>query len=235
MSESKKDEAIRKIKKLMALADPNRGGTSSEVEAALNMIEKLVNENNLIMSEIVLEGDEIEIVRSESVLDSSKIAVWERLLQQAVAALCDCKSVVRGYQQKRSMKVTGLSFIGHVKDVAVAVDLFKIFRTTLQKSSVNFKLAADRRSYCQGYAIALHRRISEMKKQSSSTETGIVFVGKKQSAISKFCEKEALKEAEHAPPMRPTTGAFMAGFSKGMKDDIGIDKRLKEKERLALS
>ena len=221
-----KHDAIRKIKKLMKVADPKGGASAGEIENALGMIDKLMRENNIRQAHVMTDDDKIHVGESEGVRVSN-VRVWQRFLISAISKLCECQAAMAGRSGERWRSFT---FIGTPDDVAMARELFTEFLRTIESNARScYRDPVDQRSYCDGYAHSLLKRATEIVAQRSAG-TALIFVGRKSIAIKNHCAERGVGKAASASMSTKQTKAFLHGRSDGSRADLSTQKTAKKLE-----
>lgn len=217
-----KETAINKIIKLLALADPSRGGMAEEVDTAMQMANKLMKEHNLVMADVTKNEDTFNIFEFR-VKAPKNLWAWEQRLSIVFEYLCDVKTFV--YRRQNTKTIV---FVGLETDVNLASTMYNIFRKQIHSNGRKFGNHKDYRSYGEGYVYALVSRAREMKaNRYQKTETqALVFVGKKESAIQTFYNSLGLKKAKTTQVK--VTDAFFKGKMDGNAVDLGLGKNLVE-------
>ncbi len=218
-------DAIRKIKKLMRVSAPGRGATSSEVEIALEMIDRLMREHNLHSAQVSAAEDDVSVSRGEE-FRISKGMVWHQVVASAVSKICESKTIV---SYSKAEKSRTFIFVGVKEDIEISMELFQEFLLCIERNSFAlFRNAVNRRSYCDGYAYALTTRADELiESRHKTSETALIFIGKKALAIKKHLREEGVGKARNS--WRPNiSAAFLAGESDGR--ECQFDKKKKTKK-----
>ena len=214
------NDAIRKIKKLMRVSDPKRGATSSEIEIALAMIDRLMREHNLHSAQVSAAEDEVTVSRGDE-FRVSKGMIWHQVVSSAIGKVCDCLAIVSYSRYEKSRKFT---FLGVREDIEIAMELFQEFLLCIELNSYSlFNDSTDRRSYCTGYAYALTSRADAMiAARKSTSETSLIFIGKKALAIKKHLKDEGVEKSSPK-----NIGKLSMAFHKGEKDgrECSLDKK----------
>lgn len=222
-----KTEAIRKIKKLMRMADPKSGASAGEIQNALGMIDRMMMDNNLHQSQIMVDDEEVKVTESaEARLSTNRN--WHKFLTVAIQRICEVQATIRGLHGGQWRAYT---FIGTEDDVELAHEMFSEFVAVIQSNARRFYVGVvDQRSYCDGYASTLVHRaeeIVEARKKWTGT-TAMIFVGKKSIAIKK--RTESIPKAKPASISDKQTAAYYHGKKDGQSADLNKKKSAKKLE-----
>lgn len=223
-----KTDVLRKIKKLMKVADPKNGASSGEIENALAMLDKLMRENNIRAAEVSTNDEEIQIDETEGVRVNNA-RTWQRFLISAISKLCECQAAMKG---RRGERWRSFSFIGTPQDIEIARELFVDFMHQIEYNArISFRDPVDQRSYCDGYAHALlYRATLIVKAREANPGTAMIFVGRKALAIKKSLDDKGVEKARGASMSAHQTKAFLAGQRDGQQADLSTEKKPKKLE-----
>lgn len=221
-----KADVLRKIKKLMKVADPKNGASSGEIENALSMLDKLMVEHNIRAAEVSSKDEEIKVGETEGVRVGNS-RVWQRFLVSAISRLCECQAVMRG---RRGERWRSFIFVGTPHDTEIARELFIDFLYVIEYNArVNFRNPVDQRSYCDGYAHEILRRAQKIVEQRNAG-TAMIFVGRKALAIKKKLSDEGVEKAPAAEMNSRQTNAFIKGTQDGHNAELNTDKKTRKLE-----
>ena len=217
-------DIINKIKKLLTLADPSRGGMSGEVETAMAMANNLMLKHNIAMSEVSKSEPEIKIVDQGAKIQHNPWK-WETLLGFVFEYLCDVKMYCR-----KNHTNTTVCFIGTPSDTAIAIEMYYIFRKQINANRKSqFSTTADQNAYARGYVSAIIMKAKELKAARTNQENksqALVFVGKKQSLITQYGASLGLITSK--PKAQKLNGlAYAIGHMAGQAADLGFQRTLK--------
>jgi hypothetical protein len=205
------EQILSKIKKLLALADPTRGGAANEVEVAMAMASRLMAEHDVQAADLVLATDEVK-VGPQQLHVAKRTYKWEKTLMTVMEHLCD----VKAYYSQSVWRGLTITFLGTTTDTQVAVELYQVFRAQVHAGSLQFSLPEDRRGYGLGYVTALSRRARQLKASRQATvvtSTALVYVGKKEAAVMKAFTALGLKTGRST---RSHIG--LRGYDQGQAD-----------------
>lgn len=222
-----RSKIIEKIKAILSKADPTRNDSEAEVQAALNMAQKMALKHGLDLDVISAEGKLDEEAEDRPFKQETKSApTWVALIVNVVCnnhrVKCYRRSYGRGYSELR--------LVGLPRDLDVAE---VICRYAVGTCAVLFKkwLESERRhrDISRSQALALRndyvdgfvRGISQSYAKNVS-ETGLVPV-----APTKTIEKyESLHLVKGRPDSRTRSGD-MGAYMQGREDGINMNARKK--------
>lgn len=220
-----KEDVLGKIVKLLALADPSRGGTASEVETAMRLANKLMADYNITMGEVTKNDAKVE-VQEVGIKAPKTLWKWEKRLAWVFVELCEIQFFMRRSWSSGDILV----FVGTPQDVAIATSMYDIFRKQIHSNGRKYPNHADHRSYGEGYVSALHQRAKELhtaRAGDPNAGQALIFVGKKTTAIREHLSKYRLHTQTHRKHAN-VTGAYYDGVRDGNEADIGTKRRLGE-------
>lgn len=182
-----KEEVLRKVKKLLALGDPEKNSNEFQVEEALRKARELLDRYQLDMSEV-------EFVQSEIIQDEIEyggrngqgtkgVPPWYQVLTRAVGEYCDC-----GFYRTSGGRV---KFYGYKDDVEMAKAMLSYLQDVVDskggfrdRALVEYKSkgGSDTRAFVNSYLVALATRIlarlREMRKAREVVCHALVLVKK---------------------------------------------------------
>lgn len=154
------DGIKRKIKKLLTLAE-NEGATEGEAHNSMALLNKLLRENNLSMSDIDFSEEKVahSFEESESIAnEKKKFYAWEKCISAAVALLTETVSVTN--MSHRHQKIY---FIGHREDVFAASAMYS-YLVKVARSTCYERYGKKVASYLNGFSHGLCAKAKEIKK-----------------------------------------------------------------------
>ena len=113
------DEVIRKVRKLLNLADPARGGTEHERDTAMKMAQKLMFEHDLELYEIGEDDSHATHVTHTEVFVDGKTMQWKGMLLHYIGAPFNCKLVYSKTHEKWQTKWTLIGTPDNIKAVQI--------------------------------------------------------------------------------------------------------------------
>ncbi len=216
-----KDDILKKITKLLAAADINRGGTAEEVDTAMRLANKLMAEHNITMAEATKTEAKVTVTIGP-VKAPRHLWTWEKRLAHVFNELCDVR-----YYLRKTGTTEVIVFVGMAEDIAVAASMYDIFRKQIHINGRKYGNHADHRSYGEGYVSACYQRAVELKaKRHPATESqALIFVGKKKTAVDAYFDNLDLTTRQQRT-RASLTGAYYDGVRDGNAADLGTKKRL---------
>lgn len=137
MSERTREEIMKKVRALLNMADPERGGSQQEIETAAKHAKRLMDEYNIEMLEVMNEvGDNPNLfVSKEATYAVAKMKAWHWSLARAIGRIVGTRHYSMGswgHSERRkrdakkapNMRITYMCFFGMKANVEVACDLF---------------------------------------------------------------------------------------------------------------
>lgn len=227
-----KEKVLNRIRKLMALADPERGGTSGEVENATKMVSELMAKHNLVMSQVDAHNKEPEInVEEQTAFTFRKWSRWEIELCAAMRYLCDVEPILSKEIALRNGKpgrVLKIKFVGERHDVAIAVEMYNILYDKINSGVKRYRVCADRLSYARGFVYEILSRVKK-QKENRDAGTALIFVGRKALATKNFMDTKYnnLRTSYNKRTNGQKTDSYYAGRQDGQRQDLGTTRRLK--------
>jgi len=196
-----RDSILTKLEALMKRTREN-GASEAEVESAMAVARKLMDEHNVAMEEVLgrqVAGGQATIeVTEEEVRSTTTVRIFERYLMDVVCGICDVKWFQRVDRQKfgKTTKLTHYFFYGMKQDVFAAKLLFLELLITVRVMAVakigsgGGKLQMRRNTYCDGFCAGLSCKASQLKEQSrrDTPTTGTSLVLRKDVAIQRYAE-----------------------------------------------
>lgn len=218
-----KPDVIRKIRKLMRVAEPDRGATEQEVETAMRMVDDLMRKHNLSMSECAHENEAVVVVESEET--ALKIAkTWHRLIASAVGDLCEV-TVIR--TRRPGQRWHAFRFIGTAHDVALAKEILEMLLFEIWLAGKQYPNERDKRSFSEGFAAAVVSRVAKILDERIGASGALVFVGRKKAAITVHLNDKKINEEGKAARLNDhQTKAFLDGLDAGGKADLKPKRKL---------
>lgn len=126
-----KESIIKKIQKLLALGNADKNSSKEEAAVALKMAQDYMDKHNLSMSEVEIKNSGFENMTTCVTGERRRLQVWEKLLAQVVAIVCDTEEFVQGHSGRQTVM-----FVGMKKDVEFSVSLFGVFRKQMKLDAI---------------------------------------------------------------------------------------------------
>lgn len=227
---------IERCKKLRAMT-MERGASEQEALAAMVMLERLVAEYNIGVSELELRADAQHCITDGLVSLRSDQSDWRRLaisierLYGTIAWLEEENSDLLGLGF--NIKQIVLKFYGYPADVAGSIATLAICSTAIDTELAAAKIRGKRKqdSFELGMTDRLRERIKEMRlrRQGAALQPGALVVLKEKIVKEQFMEMgiELKRSREDRPA--PDAGAYAAGRVAGSR--VGIDQSVTAQAR----
>lgn len=220
------NDVIRKIRKLLRMADQSRGASAGEVDNALRLVDKLMRENNLSMSEVGAQAEtekiDVEVGEARTIKAGRN---WHRILAVAIADLCECVCL----RDKRSgERWMAFKFVGTKHDVQLAREIFDTFLFEIELAARRYPGGPDRRSYCEGFAITIAKRVADIENERLAETGALVFVGKKKQAVDQHLKEGGYKEDDGLRMREQKATSFYHGVLDAMRAELKPKKKLEE-------
>lgn len=226
---------MRRIEKLLAMANDGRGD-ANEAATAAAMAEKLMRKFNIEHADLLMKkvraGDAQFGTRSCSANmkrdDPRRPPLqnnppWAQWLAYEVAKLNDCE-----LRQARGPKGAMLTFLGFDSDVQVAAWMFDYLVGELIKGCKAFNKAAPRtkiesNSFRMGFVGVLQHKVRAMRKEKDAemqqaVASRALVVSKAQALVEHFGEFKYRESNSHA---KVSGNAYRDGAAAGSKVDVG--------------
>jgi len=226
-----KDEALSKIRKLLAVAQDGRGNMN-EAESAMRMATALMRKFQIesadeVMKDLkngidmVTDTDSIWAYPSKNI--PKKCPTWVGVISLGVGLLNDVITTI-SYDSKAGVVV---KFAGYGPDVQFAKWLYRfLIETTYRLSTEHATERGERESFRYGMAGVLQARMRSMKEEqeaadkqeaaSGSSCTALVLVDTKKNAVALAFGQQTTKSGAK----REYNDSMSAGRSAGQKLNI---------------
>ena len=207
--QSKIEEVIRKVQKLLALADQSRNPSEAEAIAASMQAQKLLAKYNLEIA--VITGEEKKEEIEQVIADVGTGNKWKYTLANAIADSYCCKCYYHGAEM--------IVFYGYQSDVLIArrvfMYLFKVGNSLATKyvkarrDSGEYRTQGLYNSFCSGFCAGVR---SELQKNC----TALMLVTP-QAVIESFDKySESFKKVDHRIDMNDWD-AYSTGEVEGKR------------------
>jgi len=232
---SNRDSILSKLEALMKRTRDN-GASEAEVEAAMKIARRLMDEHNIAMEEVLTKqasaGPATIEIKEEEARTASKMDRFEQYLMSTAADVCD----VRWYYQKshkwdeatqkRKTQVK-LVFFGMAQDVLAARFLFLellVVVRSMARAKVGTPWGQRHYYYCDGFCSGLANQANKLKKQSqdeATSGTGLILL--KDNALVEY-ETNVLKakpgKHKAIAKSRLHSTEFQTGWSDGYQYEL---------------
>lgn len=234
LSNAERDNVLRRVQKLLAIAQDDRGNPN-EAAAAASQAEKIMRkyqlENAEVIASRITQGDDLDTSTVIATAKDNGTAVvqtppWAQWLAVAVGQLNDC-GVRQGHTMTKKGNEACIRFFGYTGDVQVAAWMFDYLVATTNRLCKEFR--KDQRyieggrtvmnSYRQGVSMGILTSVRTMtaaKKAEQVTGTGLMVI--KQQAIT---EKFGDFGYRTKPTINRNGDAYRAGNVVGRAVDVG--------------
>lgn len=241
-----KDQIIETIRKLLALADPDRNTSEAECKAAMERVHTLLRKYNMEMAEIaevdsegkpVIDYDIEEIVGVEFKKSSTPRWVWDLMgmvARHTETAVYRNKKVVPNQRAKKGWsQVTRFIFFGDKVDAVIAADLGQYLYKAISKlANQNYPgQYPQQTAFIKGINMRLYERFEEIRRQvHEEVHNGkyeMVMVGK-QDAIQEYGVNQLNLKTHTAKKSnnRIDTEAYFRGKAAGGGLDLTTGKHI---------
>jgi len=203
-----RDDAIEKVRKLLALAD-NGAATSGEAENAARQAAAMMRKFNIEAAEAQMQdlmSDEPDLVQEMAFSSydpgakgpQKTLPIWVGMVAVGISSLCQVK--VDGYTVNGQ---AGVRFSGYSTDVVFAKWLLDILCRALFKEARNQNLPSmkERGAFRVAAASHLQKRLSEMaasqdEEVHASTGTAVAVYNKKAQMIAEAFGASQIEEVQ---------------------------------------
>ena len=240
MSDKKQNKVISKIEKLLRRTREN-GASEAEVETALKLANKLMEEHNIEMADVYASGQKsmnTSDIIEEVARESWNVVPFEKMLVCAVAKFCEVQALYRDcgrwdHEKQKYIQRKATVFIGLATDVFAARCLLAELRLIIRASATRTlgKWKQSHWQYCTGFADALYWNVCDIveareKERAKHTNTTAL-------TIQKSTLVKTYMDAEHSNIKTSKIGKrkrHSAEYYKGRKD--GEEYEIEKSENL---
>lgn len=239
-----RDSILTKLEALMKRTREN-GASEVEVEAAMNVARKLMDEHNIAMEEVLLQQKQsaspssIEI-KEEKVRSVSTVRRFEQSLMHVVCCVCDTKWYHKQvYVPGKRTPETMMVFYGMGHDVLASKLLFLELLVTVRAMAIvkvgggSGKNQMKRNIYCDGFCSALYHKARTLKNQSNkaaASSTSLILV--KDVALIKYGQEVLNLRTGKSRP-RDQKHLSSEEFNAGYRDGDSYDLNPKREKQVA--
>lgn len=170
------EKIIARINKLMALTSSSN---KNESEKAAEMAFKLMEENNISMSDLKASNikEELGEVGVSQVDSKSRITFWEKQLGYVIATYFDsiCFTITRHHPTIYGRYIHSMGFIGHESNRITCEIMYDWLRKTIKRESrKRFSDYTQKQSFCLGVVQSLKEKYLKEKQNENKNEKGLV-------------------------------------------------------------
>lgn len=130
MKDPNLETVVRKIRKLLALADKN--SHEGEMTSAALMAQKLMAEHNLSLSEVQVKEIKEEGLKKDAATFRRNCVPWERTLASAVATLFDTYTYRHHKYDDTGRKLFAMMFMGLGAEAQISAEAYEALRESLK-------------------------------------------------------------------------------------------------------
>lgn len=216
MNQNKVDRIIRRVNKLLALAEDNSSVEESQtafLQAQQMMVKYGVDPSDLDISE------ESKRVLEKSGSDYKRLFWWERRLASIVAKNFRCKNYINNkYIEGKKQVQRRIMFMGRDEDVNLAREMYKLareatlFYTKCYMQQNDLKESSVKNDYILGFVDGLEEKFED-QINSQSQEWGLVLVVPKD--VEERYKKEVTGTLYHKIPDVNSDEHYSEGYEDG--------------------
>lgn len=219
---------LDKLNKLLALSkSPN----VNEGNLALEMAEKLMNENGISYSD--LDKGNIENTLGSIDKETMKFGVknllaWEKLLGKTIAEHFDCIFYTKvTYREElyhgRLCKIYAGAFIGHEANRRTSIIMYEwLHKLILKEGKKKYSRYSDINSYCLGAVTELGEKYKKESSKENKSEKGLMVVNEVEQWT-----KENMTMKTKSLTLRSNSESFDSGKSLGSSLSLNKQFNLK--------
>lgn len=239
-----RDNILSKLEALMKRTREN-GASEAEVEAAMAVARRLMDEHNIQMEELLakqkMDGSPSSIeIKEEQARVSAKMDRFEKYLMHTASYICDVKwyyKTVRRFdpEDQKVKKQIQLIFYGMGHDVFAAKLLFLellVVVRAMARVKVGKQWTQRHYYYCDGFCAGLMSKAQALKAKSNRaavSSTSLILV--KDHAIAKYGEEVLCLHTGKSRPM-DSSRYFSKEYSEGYQDGNEYDINPKRERKI---
>lgn len=244
-----RDKIIDRIQKLLRRTEGSANASEAEVEAALEVAQKLMQKYEIEMAELMVkEGktgytvDDVVDQTTGGFHSRGTVYRFERLVESICNVICGTKSYMKRGQVAKTIggkakwgKNDQIHFYGIGSDVGAAValwlEIMVVSHALARQHLGKGKWTAQHWYYCDGFGIALWRKAEALAKASKpqTTSACTAIITTKSTAIATYSEGLGLKTTRGANYGR---GQATDAYDKGQQDAANFDLEMKNKAKV---
>lgn len=224
------DEVLKKVSKLLALGNGSVQG--EEAKTALQMAYKLLEENDLSISEVI-EFSQLEDKKQnlgdlgEQIVnnDVRQYRAWEVTLLNAMAKLFDCVLLSTPlYPENCRIKKSIKQLAGREGNRRSAELMYNWLKDkTVKEARDNFKHVHDRYNYCNGVANAIYQKVTSMKPRQDVNVYGLVPLDEVNTWLKKqYPQLNMINRHVKSPLSKSYTMGYGVGESTSLNRQFGL-------------
>lgn len=228
------EDVLRKIEKLMNLADETSNGTEHEMLAALGKAEKLMSKYNVTHSDVFKKQ---EPVQSRLNARFNIFGNWEKLLINAVAKLVGVEVILCAAGRHH------YTLVGYAHDIKITEGLFWALNDSIRRrAQVHLEHVKSQRvykgqsgrsithAYLCGITASIHDRVDSIVSstmQSCDEDYRALIHVKKDAVSAKFQELFPSVSMSNITPHISDVISYNTGRKDGESMDIGHRRKLR--------
>jgi len=223
------EEVVRKLQKIMAMADKSNGASEGEIENAMRIARKMMDKYGVSEAEIASyrNKESAPAFSAEDCHEFRYVKSYEPNLSAflwAACTLCDCEFYLMKFSGKRTVR-----FYGVKSDAATAAALCEILWKSakrIARKEYGYRGGKDLDAFLVGFGERLYSRAKEIVngvKKEDPKGTGLIVLSKS-SAISSYRETKLSLRKSKARSRNLDAGAYgdgnEAGASVSLKTNV---------------
>lgn len=229
-----RDEALEKVRKLLAMANDGRGNVE-EASVAAGQAAKLMAKFAIDSAETMLQNMDEEELAEEWVRAAGHagakehsyktVPLWCQWVAVGVGRLFDCKVDLRTLPNKGA----GVRFCGFRTDTTVATWMFVYLIEQVNRASEEVAGRVEKASFKHGAGSMLQRRLYALLKernaqfQAAGTGTALVVVNNKMARIAELFGAPSYKQNNTTPTDRE---AYLRGQAAALNINLNLNHPL---------
>lgn len=220
MNQNKVDRIIRRVNKLLALAEDN--SSVEESQTAFLQAQQMMVKYGVDPSDLDISEESIRVL-DKSGSDYKRLFWWERRLASIVAKNFRCKNYINNkYIEGKKQVQRRIMFMGRDEDVKLAREMYKLakeatlFYTKCYMQQNDLKGSSVKNDYILGFVDGLEEKFED-QINSRSQEWGLVLV------VPKEVEERYKKEVTGTLYNKIPGVNSDEHYSEGYEDGNAID------------
>lgn len=235
---AERSKILDRIEKLLRRTK-ERGASEAEVEAAMDMAQRLMEKHNIEMAELHAENKRTftdKDVVDEAVRRHSALEKWEEQLLVFVGKLCNVEVYVtrHAYTGKHGELKWGWTqrMYGIGADIEIArclyTELLFVLPSMARANGITKQFA--RKKYCYGYVTGMRAKAEAREREMAAARpsTCTALITTKQLAVRDYAKKNLKLEERKTQSHTQHEGLeFYQGYRDGQEHDVIIDRSSK--------
>ncbi len=210
------ERLIARIRKLLAFTNTN--ATEGEVENAIRLARKLMEENDLAEADVLAKAETSPDV-VEEILDN-KFNILRQLVCMVACQVCSTQC----YREGNTLKI-----FGYPRDIAVARaltrDLWVTMRTMCNAKFPSEAWGANMYSYCYGFGCGMLEKAKGYKAQPIGASQAIVLV--RDAKMDDWFKSKNLNFVP-LPGNEQLNEQYSVGMRDGREVDVGAERKVEK-------